>query len=156
MIPNGPDVGKLDWGCVFACDNPVFLEDKIRLYYQGTNGLHAGWKDSYLCVAELRPDGFAGYGAVPGKTGVVTTKPILCSGAVLKINADVKDGTIRVGIDGDTTRSTEKCMPITDSLINGTVKWDGAHDMADLNGSAVRVRFEIKGDARIYSFSFTN
>ena len=86
----------------------------------------------------------------------MTTKPILWSGEVLKINADVEDGAIRVGIDGDRDRTTSKCMPITDSLINGSVKWDGAHDMADLNGSAVRLRFEIKGDAKIYSFSFTN
>jgi hypothetical protein len=156
LIPNGPDIGKLDWGCVFACDNPVILEDEIRLYYQGTNGLHAGWKDSYLCAAGLRPDGFAGYGAIPGETGVVTTNPILCSGAFLKINADVNDGAILVGIEGDAARSTEKCLEITESLTDGIVKWDGVHDVADLHGSAVRVRFEIKGDARVYSIRFTN
>ena len=63
LIPNGGDEGDYDWGCVYAAACPVFLEDEIRLYYGGSDGLHTSWRNGFLCLATLRPDGFAGYKA---------------------------------------------------------------------------------------------
>ena len=61
-------------GCAYAAALPVFLDDEIRLYYGASNGTHNGWRDGFLALATLRPDGFAGYQpADAAKPATVTT-----------------------------------------------------------------------------------
>ena len=72
-IPEDGDEGDHDWGCVFPAASPVFLDNEIRLYYRGRDGLHTSWQNGSLSLATLRPDGFAGYRATA--PALVTTTP---------------------------------------------------------------------------------
>ena len=82
-----------DFGCVYACANPVFLEGEIRLYYGGSDWLHFGWREGCLALATLRPDGFAGFEqATPGEPANVTTTTFLYSGENIAISADIAPG----------------------------------------------------------------
>ncbi len=81
FIPNSPVKGRYDWGCVYAADAPIVMNDRIRIYYAGSNGHHRYWRDGFLCLATLRPDGWAGYEPVDlGQAGVVVTKPLIWRG----------------------------------------------------------------------------
>jgi len=82
-----------DYGCVYACVAPVFLEDEVRLYYGGSDWLHFGWRNGCLALATMRPDGFAGY--QPNNEmefGALTTAPIVYQGEEIKVSADVAAG----------------------------------------------------------------
>ena len=156
LIPNGGEVGDYDLGCVFACDNPVFLDDEIRLFYEGSNGIHAGWRDSFLCLATLRPDGFAGYEPLSEeRNGGVWTKSVICEGANLRVSADAEGGTLRVGIVGDADRSIERCKPIQGDVSDAVVQWIDAGDVGPNRGGPIQLQFELDG-AKLYSFSFAD
>ena len=55
----GMDLMVRGYSRTFA--TPVFLKNEIRLYYGGSDWLHTSWRNGFLCLATLRPDGFAGY-----------------------------------------------------------------------------------------------
>jgi len=61
LIPCSEKKGDYDWGMVYAAAAPIFSDNEIRLYYAGDSEHHEGLCDSVLCLATLRPDGFAGY-----------------------------------------------------------------------------------------------
>ena len=92
LIPLSERDGDHDWGCIYAAAVPVVLEDEIRIYYSGQKKQHS-WQSGWLCMATLRPDGWAGY--VPQdetKPAVLVTNPVTCSGKALRITADVRRG----------------------------------------------------------------
>ena len=73
-----------DCGCIYVAAYPVFLENEIRLYYLGANGPHLDWREGFLCLATLRPDGFAGYEPTyENVPATIITKPITCNGKSL-------------------------------------------------------------------------
>ncbi len=93
LIPVSESKLDYDYGCVYACANPIFLDDEIRLYYGGSDWLHFGWRNGSFNLATLRPDGFAGYiQKSADKKAVVTTTHIEYSGETIRINADVEKG----------------------------------------------------------------
>jgi len=155
LIPNGPAEGDYDWGCVYAAAAPVFGQKEIRLYYGASNGRHFSWRDGFFCLATLRPDGFAGYEpASPDRPGTIVTTEVTCSGAVLKITADVGPrGAIRVGVAGTESLGIDKCIPIGRAVTDGAVSWEGGGDLAALKGSKIRLTLEFR-NAKIYSFAF--
>ena len=76
LIANGPVMGDYDWGCIFA-SKPIVMKDEILLYYGANDGRFMAWRNGYLALARLRPDGFAGYEQIAGgsnKTGSFTAK----------------------------------------------------------------------------------
>ena len=156
LIPNSAKKGDYDWGCVYAAAYPVFLKDEIRLYYGASNGVHTSWRDGFLALATLRPDGFAGcQPGAPGQVGSVTTKPLPCVGQRLLVSADAKGGALRVAIVGEEARGLAQCEPIRADVTDGEVRWKGAADLSALRGKPVRLRFELRS-ARLYAFRFAD
>ena len=100
LIPNSETILDYDYGCVYACAYPVFLDNEIRLYYGGSDYKHGGWRTGNLSLATLRPDGFAGYEQESkDKPAVITTTAIPYAGQEIRITADVEDGgSIKVSI----------------------------------------------------------
>ena len=160
-------MGQYDWGCVYA-SRPIFGENEIRIYYMGDRQTHHSWRDSGLCLATLRPDGFAGYEPLADNTpAVINTKPVVCSGQVLRISADVRGGgSIRVMLvdaDGkelaashDLTSQPEKWKwnyEINTEYTDRKVEWTDDWDFSAMDGKEVRLRFELK-NAKLYSFAF--
>ena len=167
LIANAKEMGQYDWGCVYA-SRPIFGENEIRIYYMGDRQTHHSWRDSGLCLATLRPDGFAGYEPLADNTpAVINTKPVVCSGQVLRISADVRGGgSIRVMLvdaDGkelaashDLTSQPEKWKwnyEINTEYTDRKVEWTDDWDFSAMDGKEVRLRFELK-NAKLYSFAF--
>jgi len=168
LLGNAKEMGDYDWGCEFA-SAPIFCEDGIRIYYMGDPYTFLSWRDSRLCLATLRPDGFAGYEPLAdGTPAVITTKPIVCSGPELRISADVRGGgAIRVMlVDADgkelaasdaLTSQPEKWKwnyEINTELTDSKVGWTDDWDFSAMDGKEIRLRFELK-NAKLYSFTFT-
>lgn len=150
LIPLSERPGDYDWGCVFAAANPVVREDGIRLYYGASNGPHTGWRDGFLALAQLRPDGWAGY--EPGdasRPAVVITHPVAGSGPTLRLTADLAaGGSVKVTLLDATG---------TQVLARGALHAGGTDvAVAELGrqaGQPLRVRFEIER-AKVYAFAF--
>ena len=167
VIANAGLVGSYDWGCAYAAAHPVFVPGKtgetgeIRLYYGASNFQHTSWRDGSLCLATLRPDGFACYEQVAGeRPATVVTAPLAWSGAGLRITADVAPiGALGVSV---LEHSADRVLargelagslrPATGAATDAAVTWREPPPGA-LPGRTVRLRFTLNG-TRLYSFSF--
>lgn len=154
IIPNAPTEGGYDWGMVFGAVCPILQKDKVLLCYAGGRLPHRGKYDAGLCLATLRPDGFAGYEPKEKSTlGLITTKPVTCTGSRLTISADANGGQVRVVLVDAEGQSVKRSEPVRSDVTDAVVAWQGKPDLAEHVGKEIRLRFELK-NARIYSFSF--
>jgi len=155
LIPNSDTREEYDWGEAYA-SRPVFLDDEIRLYYGACNRDHSNWKEGFLCLARLRPDGFAGYRPTAADhPATVVSAQIPCAGTELRLTADVTAGgsvcACLEGAEGLLATST----PVSATVTDGLVVWAEGADLAPLIGRPVRLRFELRA-ATLYSFGFTD
>lgn len=150
LIPCSETKLDYDYGCVYACAYPVFRENEIQLFYGGSDWLHFGWRNGSLCLATLKPDGFAGYVQKSGtEAATVTTKPFPYEGQHISINADVfPDGSINVEILDAAKNQIAISKPITISVQYDKIKWNDKIDV-----SLIQLRFTIN-KAKLYSFGF--
>ncbi|MCC6682429.1 MAG: hypothetical protein IT445_16135 [Phycisphaeraceae bacterium] len=155
LIGNAEEPGAYDWGCVYAAAYPVFLPDEIRLYYSGSDGRHTSWRKGYLCLATLRPDGFAGYEpVVDDASAFITTMPLQVGKRALCLSADVEDGGfVRVAVLDEAGNYLIESQDVTKTVSDGRVPWHDANDPATYGDTAIRLRFELR-KATLYSFSF--
>lgn len=149
LIPKGP-AGAPDSGCVYAAANPVFLEKETRLYYGASNGPHTGWRDGFLCLARMRPDGFAYFEPTGPESAEIVTHPIRLNGE-LRLNVDASRGQVRVGILDAPGFSLDDAVPIKSDSLNHLCRWRKG-DLKKLHGRDVRLVVELRS-ARAYSFS---
>jgi hypothetical protein len=153
LIPRG-DEGSFDSGCIYAAAYPISLDGQLRLYYGGSDGPHSGWRAGALGLAYLRQDGFAGLEASRDVPGAVTTVPLSCDGALLRVSADVgRGGALRVGVVDADGFTLGECQPITADVTDGIVKWGDGRDLNVLRGERVRLQFELRS-AKLYSWRF--
>ena len=152
LIANDGEYGDYDWGCAYAAAYPIFLEDEIRLYYGGSDGSSFQLAQRiFLCMATLRPDGFAGYKATAAAT--VTTTPVFDGAATLRVSADIENaGELVVRVLGNDQQVLTESEPLTGMVSDAEVRWTdvGALDAIKTNKS--RLQFEFK-NATVYSFS---
>ena len=150
FIPCSEKKLDYDYGCVYACAYPVFKENKIQLYYGGSDWLHFGWRNGSLCLATLNPDGFAGYVQESDtETATVTTKSFTYDGKDIKINADVfPDGSISVEILDEDENRISISKTITKSVQYKKIKWSNK-----IGDSLIQLRFKLNR-AKLYSISF--
>ena len=148
LIPLSEKAGDIDWGCIYAASSPVVLEDEIRIYYSGQKKTH-DWNDGWLCLATLRPDGWAGY--LPrdaAEPAVVVTKPLLCDGKTMRITADIRSGgSVKVTLLDESGKSIATGATLTTSTDAAAV------DVSALHGERVRVRFDFRR-AQVYALRF--
>ncbi len=147
LIPRGA-LGAVDSGCIYAAAYPVAHNGELRLYYGGNNGKHTDWRDGFLNLARLRPDGFAGMEAPAA--GWLFTRPMAWEGAALRISADAPGGSVVAKIlEGE--RVAGESLPATGTLHDAAVAWRKPVRKAAA-GRPVRLRFELHA-ATLYSFS---
>ena len=152
LIPNGDD-GTHDWGCVYAAACPVFLENEIRLYYGGSDGLHTSWRNGFFCLATLRPDGFAGYRASDvAEPATVTTTPVFAGDAPLRVSADIAEGgELAVRVLGDGNQVLAQSQPITSTVSDTQVRWLDDSALDTIRTKPARLQFVFR-KATVYSF----
>jgi len=150
LIPNSEVPLSYDYGCVYACAVPVILEDEVRLYYGGSDWLHFGWRNGSLCLATLRPDGFAGYETeLDGKKAVVLTRPINYNGEVIRITADVhSNGSVIVSVLDQTGDRIQTAAPVNTSATNTPLIFEER-----IKPGSIKLQF-VLDQAKIYSFQF--
>lgn len=106
----------------------------------------------------LRLDGFVSVRA-PMSGGELVTKPVRFSGESLKLNfATSAAGSVRVEIQDEAGQplpgfALSDCAPLYGNTIERAVTWIGGRDVGELEGQAVRLRFEVK-DADLYAYRF--
>jgi hypothetical protein len=155
--------GSYDWGRVYINHGIVDMDKQIYLYYRGAEGLHLKMpkNESTFCLATLRPDGFVSLDT-PG-TGYMLTRPLLCPGGKLKINARTEPGGfIRVAVrrgDGDPDGQWLKGWYFDNSTVftgdstDATLRWTGTPDFSRFKDRAIRLHFWME-KAQLYSFGF--
>jgi len=150
LIPCSTNELDYDFGCVYACATPVFLEDEIRLYYGGSDWLHTSWRNGYLCLATLRPDGFAGYSQhMDNKPAIITTTAIAYNQQVIKVTADIKqDGSLKVSVLNKNGEQITDAKPILNSVTDELLSLE-----KKVKTDMIRLKFEFY-NAKLYSFSF--
>ena len=152
LIPNSEKVLDYDYGCVYACANPVFLKNEIRLYYGASDYLHFGWRNGSLCLASLRPDGFAGFEQIELETiSRIKTKLINIENNNIQVTTDIEDdGWLLVKVydsNGVKILTSEKIV---------TTTTDGLLSFGEKIGiNEIQLEFEFK-KAKLYSFSFSD
>ena len=155
LIPNGRDEGDYDWGCVFPAACPVFLEDEIRLYYGGSDGLHTSWRNGFLCLATLRPDGFAGYRVSnTSEPALVTTTAVFDPKFPLRVSSDVAEGgNVVVRVLGDGRDVLAESEPLVTTGSDTLVRWRGGSSPAAPETGRARLQFAFES-AVVYSCSW--
>lgn len=152
FLPTSTRPGDYDWGCVYPAAHPVILDTEIRLYYGASNGPHTNWRDGFLALATLRPDGFAGYAATTtAQIATLLTHPVVASGKTLRLTADIAPGGWLRATVLDPTGKTLAVGP----RLTATITNAAAAETAALPNQPVRLRLEFQA-AQIYSFSFGN
>jgi len=153
LIPNGETEGGYDWGCVYPGAYPIFLEDTIRLYYAGSNNCHTTWRDGSLCLATLRPDGFAGYEPICAEeAALLRTESLSLSGSGLCVTADVESGgSVVVAVENEDGTELARSEALTATCSDGAVGWRDGWAWSSLGGATHRLRF-VLDRARLYSF----
>ena len=154
LIPNSEKRGDYDWGCVYAGAIPIVQSDEIRLYYGASNGPHTIWRDGFLALATLRPDGFAGYEPVDKEiSGKVLTRALRLGGGALRISADAAGGKVTVRLLDEAGKVLATASPLTGNVTDQPLRWERGFKYAGVRDRPVRIEFELAA-ARLYSFSF--
>ena len=150
LIPCSEKILDYDYGCVYACAYPVFLDNEIRLYYGGSDYHHFGWRTGNLSLATLRPDGFAGYEQESkDEPAIITTTAIPYASQSIRITADVeKGGSIKVSIIDHEGKDAVATGTASNTVTDGPLEWN-----KEINAENIRLKFELN-NAKLYSFSF--
>ena len=141
-----------DWGTIFAAA-PIFRDDEIRIYYGAGDWHFFEWRNGYLALATLRPDGWAGYEPVSTEAeAVVTTELLEFGGETLGVTADVDDGgSVHVEVVDEENERLSMSQPIVDTVTDGQVAWEADEASDGLSGTRVRLRFRLR-NAKLYGF----
>jgi hypothetical protein len=152
LIPRGPKGSSPDWGCIFGCSSPVLLDGEIRLYYGANNGYHDNWRDGFLCLAYLRPDGFAAMEPEkPRGSGSIVTRPLENRSGALRLTTDSQGGRVTATVLDEDGRSLAESSPVSADVTDWLVRWEKG-SFASLVGKTIRLRFDLVA-ARLYSFN---
>ena len=158
LIPNGPVMGDYDWGCIFT-SKPIIREDEIILYYGANDGRFMGWRNGYLCLAHMRPDGFAGYEQFEGgsnKTGSITTVPVSVVAGSLCISADVApSGFVKVTAFDSNDKELAEGELVTKTVSDAKIEWKDGFSLQKLEGKEIKLKFLLR-ESKIFSFCFKN
>lgn len=103
-----------------------------------------------LCLATLRPDGFAGYEQVAkDKPAIVTTSLMPYHGQAIRISADVAaGGAVKVSVLDEAGHELTTAKAITETVTDGRLELS-----KELDERRIQLRFELSS-AKLYSFSF--
>jgi hypothetical protein len=152
LIPRGAGqypAGEYDCGCIYAAA-PFVHENKILIYYGGSNGLHNNWREGSLNLAMLGLDRWAGYTAYDSRdAATLATAAIRMSGERLTLNAELElGGWIRYALQDEGGAVLEgfdfdECLPIKQGGASCELRWRNS-DIAALKSRAIRAVFSFQ------------
>ena len=162
---------------------PVIRDDEIWVYYGAQNEAHAltkqdvllrthplgdtprplaqqSWlkeRSGYGGLAVIRRDGLVSLDS-DAPEGVVITKPFVCRGNQLLINADASRGRIRVELLDEMGVPLQgfqaaRSDPLRGDSVSQLVSWDGESDLSSLEGQKIKLRL-LMAHSKLFSFRF--
>lgn len=159
LIPLGHD-GAWDDSTITAVP-PVEVGNELRFYYGGRDWRHtvADRKEGHSSIGfgTLRRHGFYSLDS-GGHQGQFITKPLLCEGSQLRINAAIR-GDLRVQVDDSFGRpvagfTLDECSPVSGDALNHEILWRGGKDLAGFRRKSLRLRMQINR-GEIFSFQIS-
>ena len=156
FIPNGPP-GSIDAGEIYIAREPVIVDDEIWFYYSACPSEHGiTGRTGPLCLGKLRMDGFVSADA-GNQMGTLVTKPFVCEGNELIINAAAEKGLVAVAVLDESGiqysgYSKRDCVLFDSDSISHKVTWEKRPTLDELKGKTIRLKFYLK-DANLYSFT---
>ena len=156
FIPNGPP-GSIDAGEIWTALAPVEMGEELWFYYSAGYMEHGvTGRSGPICLAKLRMDGFVSVDA-GDETGTLITKPLVCDGGPLTINASARCGMVGIAvIDEDGTQyqgySLQECALFDGDSIGHRVTWRDKLSLEDLKGKNIRLKFYLR-NAKLYAFA---
>lgn len=131
LIRLGP-TGAFDSHMTYLSVAPIVDDQGImRVYYSGANGPH-GSASNYtvrrtcLGMATSRVDRLAGLWSAPQNRHTpveITTRPINCSGPVLRVSADAASGFMQAGVhNGPAGLGVDDSVALTGNLVDEKVR----------------------------------
>ena len=156
------DPGAWDSQQVTPSTCPVLLKDRLVFYYNGAPFRHGGgytWADECVGLAELRADGFVSLDTSEGEGEIVTRAFALRKGDIF-LNADAKDGEVRVEVLTDTGTTIpgfemSACQPLQGDSIEHRVRWRSGPDPGRIERIPIRLRVTAR-KAKLYSLWMPN
>jgi hypothetical protein len=147
-------------GMVRSCGRIIKRGEELFIYYCGVHGAHHGPKVAQVerkhrtAVGLLtqRRDGFVSLDAGDAP-GVLTTKPFAWPGGTLHLNADARDGAVRVALvepSGRAMPGLEASLPWRGDAADAAVRW-ADEALLPTPRSAVRLRVSLQR-ARLYAW----
>jgi hypothetical protein len=138
----------------------LIVGDELRFYFAGFSGIsprlgqhmYAGGSTG---LATLRRDGFASMDAGT-ESCFLRTQAVVSNGSHLFVNANVRDGELRVDVLGPDNKvlpsfERENCRPLRSDGTCQRVSWKRADDLSHLQGRPISFRFHGI-NTQLYSF----
>jgi hypothetical protein len=156
FIPNGPP-GSIDAAEIYVAMAPVVMGDELWFYYSPGYMEHGvTGRSGPICLAKLRLDGFVSVDA-GDEIGTLVTKPFLCGGGRLSINAAAGGGMVGLAVLDESGIqypgfSRQECALFDGDSIGHNMTWREHLSLDELEGRSVRLKFYLK-NAKLYAFS---
>ena len=154
FFPNGLP-GSDDAGEVYLANAPLIMENELWFYYSPCALEHGiTGRSGPICLAKLRLDGFVSIDAGP-EMGTLITRPFLCQGKSLRINAAARGGQVEVAVLDESGIQYEgfdkvDCAVFDGDSIHHKMTWRNA-SYASLNGEIIALKFYLR-NSNLYSF----
>lgn len=165
--PSRIDSGAYDLTQILPPSSAVVRDAELWFYYTGLK-----WRSSFeyigtypngehvpipgrdrdgggICLAVLRRDGFVSLDAGE-QEGQVVTKPFDVCGETLFVNADARDGELRVEIVNAQSESVAVSQNVEGDSTRQEVQWNRG-ELTSLKGRRVALRITLR-NARLYSY----
>ena len=151
--------GRWDGGMLHTATQPLVSGDTINLFYGASDQTHessiaGGWGNCAIGLATLRKDGFASLDA-GAEIATITTRPIDSLQGRLYLNADARNGWIKVEILDDAGKvvpgfGLDECQPLKEDAVKQGVSWGQLQALPPAKAPR-RVRFQLQ-NASLYAF----
>ena len=165
FIPLGPR-GSMDQAQICAAKEPVRVGDELWIYHGAVSTFHgepstfgpSAALSGQICLSKLRLDGF--YSRDAGSAGgTLMTRPLLCEGGRLSINADARGGAVAVAVlDRDGVQvpgySAQDCAVFDGDSVRHSMTWRDSTTLDSLAGQQIRLKFYLRS-AKLYSFAIS-
>jgi len=154
LIQYGPD-GSWEDEMILASPSWVEVGDQWWIYYSGWDGPHGTTeRTGAIGLAKIRKEGFVSMRGPQGGV-VVCTRTLRWPGGTLLVNADARDGLLRVRVSDEDRRPIagfdyDDCHPFHDDSVAHEVTWKD-RSLDTLRGRVVRLEFFLQ-DADLYAF----
>lgn len=155
FLPLGSD-DAWDCGMLFSTA-PVIRDDVMAFYYGAWDGNHdSRSRNSAIGLATLPLNRFVAIEATDG-IGTLQTKPVQLIHPFLNLNANVRNGRIRVALTDAAGHplpgfSLADCDSLKGDSLRHQLTWKGQGDLSALTQKQIALLFELKGDAQLFAF----